>query len=104
MPRDKLESLIQERNAVLIDTRPSREYEHGHLLEAISMPMDELPKRVHELPQDRPIIAYCRGDYCLFADEAVALLREKGFEAQRLEGGWPEWWAEDRAVAGGGEA
>ena len=103
VPRDELERLIQDRNAVLIDTRPSREYEHGHLPEAISMPMDELPKRLHELPQDRPIIAYCRGDYCLFADEAVALLREKGFEAQRLEGGWPEWWAEDRAVAGGGK-
>ena len=102
VPRDELERLIQDRNAVLIDTRPSREYEHGHLPEAISMPMDELPKRLHELPQDRPIIAYCRGDYCLFADEAVALLREKGFEAHRLEGGWPEWWAEDRAVAGGG--
>ncbi|MCH7617960.1 MAG: metalloregulator ArsR/SmtB family transcription factor [Chloroflexi bacterium] len=102
VPRDELESLIRDRTAVLIDTRPTREYEHGHLPEAISMPMDELPKRLHELPQDRPIIAYCRGDYCLFADEAVALLREKGFEAHRLEGGWPEWWAEDRAVAGGG--
>ena len=102
VPRDALERLIQDRNAVLIDTRPSREYEYGHLPEAISMPIDELPMRLHELPQDRPIIAYCRGDYCLFADEAVALLREKGFEAHRLKGGWPEWWAEDRAVASGG--
>ncbi len=100
VPRDELERLVQDRNAVLIDTRPSGEYEHGHLPEAISMPMDELPERLHELPRDRPIIAYCRGDYCLFADEAVALLREKGFEAHRLDGGWPEWWAEDRAVAG----
>ena len=104
VPRDALERLIRGRNAVLIDTRPSSEYEHGHLPAAISMPMDELRNRLHELPQDRPIIAYCRGDYCLFADEAVALLREKGFEAHRLEGGWPEWWAEDRAVAGSGEA
>ena len=103
VPRDALERLIQDRNAVLIDTRPSREYEYGHLPEAISMPIDELPMRLHELPQDRPIIAYCRGDYCLFADEAVALLRERGFEAHRLKGGWPEWWAEDRAVAGGGK-
>jgi rhodanese-related sulfurtransferase len=100
IPRDELERLIQERDAVLIDTRPSNEYEHGHLPESISMPMDELPGRLDELPQDRPIIAYCRGDYCLFADEAVALLRDKGFEAHRLDGGWPEWWAEDRAVAG----
>ena len=98
VPRDELELLIQDRKAVLLDTRPSEEFQHGHLPEAISMPIDELPERLHELPQDRPIIAYCRGDYCLFADEAVALLREKGFEAHRLEGGWPEWWSEDRTV------
>lgn len=100
VPRDELERLIQDRKAVLLDTRPSAEFQHGHLPEAISMPIDELPERLHELPQDRPIIAYCRGDYCLFADEAVALLREKGFEAHRLEGGWPEWWSEDRAIVG----
>jgi len=98
--RDDLEALIRERNAVLIDTRPAREYDHGHLPEAISMPIDELPQRLDELPRDRTIIAYCRGDYCLFADEAVALLRDEGFQAHRLEGGWPEWWAEGRAVAG----
>ncbi len=100
VPRDGLDRLIQDRNAVLLDTRPSTEYQHGHLPAAVSIPIDELPERLHELPQDRPIIAYCRGDYCLFADEAVALLREKGFEAHRLEGGWPEWWSEDRVVAG----
>ena len=66
------------------------------------MARDEWRKRLNEVTQDRPISAYGRGDYCLFADEAVALLREKGCEAHRLEGGWPEWWAEDRAVAGGG--
>ena len=98
LPRDELDRLVQDRNAVLIDTRPSTEYEHGHLPDAVSIPIDELPERLHELPQDRPIIAYCRGDYCLFADEAVKLLREKGFEAHRLDGGWPEWWSEDRAV------
>ncbi len=104
VPRDELENMLQDRNAVLIDTRPSSEYEHGHLPESISMPMDELPDRLHELPRDRPIIAYCRGDYCLFADEAVALLRDKGFEAHRLNGGWPEWWAEDRTVDGTADA
>ena len=64
------------------------------------MPIDELPQRLNELPRDRTIIAYCRGDYCLFADEAVTLLRDNGFQAHRLDGGWPEWWAEDRAVTG----
>jgi rhodanese-related sulfurtransferase len=51
---------------------------------------------MRELPRDKRIVAYCRGSYCLFADEAVALLREHGFDAVRLEGGWPEWLAEAR--------
>ena len=72
VPRDELESLIRDRTAVLIDTRPTREYEHGHLPEALSMPMDELPKRLHELPQDRTTTAYCRGPSCLFAAVAVS--------------------------------
>ncbi len=83
---------------MLLDTRPAIEFEHGHLPKAVSMPIDELPGRLSELPQHRPIIAYCRGDFCLFADEAVALLRQNGYEAHRMEGGWSEWWSEDRAV------
>ncbi len=83
----------------LIDVRPPLEYEHGHLPGAARIPLEELPKRLSELPRDRPIIAYCRGRYCLMADEAVALLRKRGFDAHRLEGGWPEWVAEGRPVA-----
>jgi rhodanese-related sulfurtransferase/DNA-binding transcriptional ArsR family regulator len=86
------------RKALLIDVRPSIEYEHGHLPGSLSLPIDELPDRLHELPRDRKIVAYCRGAYCLFADEAVALLRKHGFDAQRMEGGWQEWWASDREV------
>ena len=63
------------------------------------MPVYALPARLDQLPRDKPIVAYCRGAYCLFADEAVALLREHGFDAVRLAGGWPEWWAEGRPVA-----
>jgi rhodanese-related sulfurtransferase/DNA-binding transcriptional ArsR family regulator len=81
----------------LIDVRPSEEFAHGHLPGAISFPPETLESRLYELPRDRPIVAYCRGSYCLFADEAVALLRERGFEAHRLDGGWLEWQAEDGA-------
>ena len=98
--RDQLMELIAEGQAflpiVLLDVRPALEYQSGHLPGAISIPVDELPSRLDELPQDRRIIAYCRGAYCLFADEAVAMLRENGFEAERLDGGWPEWHAEGR--------
>lgn len=76
---------------VLLDVRPSLEFEAGHIPGAISVPSGELPAHLDALPRDRPIVAYCRGAYCLSADEAVALLRERGFEAYRLDGGWPEW-------------
>ena len=62
--------------------------------------IEELEARIGELPRDRPVVAYCRGTYCLEADEAVAALRERGFDAHRLEGGWPEWQAEGRPVVG----
>jgi rhodanese-related sulfurtransferase len=86
---------------VVLDVRPALEYEHGHLPGAISLPAEELPRRINELPRDRRIVAYCRGRYCLFADEAVALLRTHGFDAVRLEGGWPEWVAEGRRIERG---
>jgi rhodanese-related sulfurtransferase len=57
------------------------------------MPPEALPSHLGELPRDRPLVAYCRGEYCLFAGEAVALLRAQGFDAWRLDGGWPEWSA-----------
>jgi rhodanese-related sulfurtransferase/DNA-binding transcriptional ArsR family regulator len=75
----------------LLDVRPSIEFDSGHIPGAISIPPDELADRLGELPRGRPIVAYCRGSYCLFADDAVALLRSHGFEAYRLEGGWSEW-------------
>ena len=100
--REELERLLQGGEVFVLDARPRIEYEHGHLPGAVSMPVDELPKRLDEIPRDRRVVAYCRGAYCLFADEAVSLLRQRGFDAHRLEGGWPEWWAEGRPVATGG--
>lgn len=90
------EDLIRELSgghAVLIDVRPPEEFEVGHIPGALSLPLEQLLSRVDELPRDKKIVAYCRGEYCLFADDAVALLREHGFEAYRIEGGWPEWLA-----------
>lgn len=99
--RDVLEALIDEGKIVLIDVRPRIEYDHGHVRGAISIPADELPAHIDTLPKRRRIVAYCRGTYCLLADEAVALLRSEGFDAIRLDGGFPEWRAEGRPQATG---
>lgn len=98
LAREEVQRLVQKGKAVLVDVRPSMEYEHGHVAGAISIPIEELDERIKELPRNKRIVAYCRGAYCLFADEAVALLRKRGYDAVRLEGGWPEWTAEGRSV------
>lgn len=100
--RDELEDKLARNEVFLIDVRPAIEFEAGHLPGAVRMPIEELPERLDEIPRDRPVIAYCRGEYCLFADEAVALLRQHGIAAARLEGGWPEWLGEGREVSGTG--
>ena len=94
--RDELQSKLQRGKHMLVDVRPTLEYESGHLQGAISIPMEQLAKRLGTLPRDRRIIVYCRGTYCQFADRAVSILRRRGFDAIRLEGGWPEWRSEGR--------
>jgi rhodanese-related sulfurtransferase/DNA-binding transcriptional ArsR family regulator len=84
---------------VVLDVRPAAEHAAGHLPGAVSIPVGELRRRLRELPGDREIVAYCRGPYCAFAHEAVALLRQEGFSARRLEDGLPEWQAAGLAVA-----
>ena len=79
-----LEQLDRHRY-ILLDVRPVSEYNYGHLPNALSIPSDELPGRLSELPKGKTIVAYCRGSYCTMADEAVKLLRAKGFKAVRLE-------------------
>lgn len=83
--------LVDSGEAMLLDVRPEIEYEHGHIPDAISIPLDELPNRLSELPRDRLIITYCRGIYCWISEEAAALLHAEGFDVARLEGSWPEW-------------
>ncbi len=84
---------LAEGNVILLDVRPVEEYAAGHLPDALSIPVSELEARLPELPQDKEIVAYCRGPYCVFADEAVALLRTNGYNARRLEQGLPDWRA-----------
>ena len=82
----------------VLDVRPEEEFAQGHLPGARNIPYAELDQRLSELPKDTEIVAYCRGPYCVFAVEAVAALRAKGFSAVRLEGGFPEWKAAGFAV------
>lgn len=82
---------VREGSVTVIDVRPVEEYLAGHLPEAVSMPLEELERRLEYIPRDREIIAYCRGPYCVFAVKAVELLRSQGFSARRFEEGIPEW-------------
>jgi rhodanese-related sulfurtransferase len=84
---------MEEGDVVILDVRPELEYRSGHIPEARSIPIDELEARLSELPNDQEIIAYCRGPYCVFADEAVTLLQKHGYRARRLIDGLPDWQA-----------
>jgi rhodanese-related sulfurtransferase/DNA-binding transcriptional ArsR family regulator len=88
---DELADRLGRGRAVVIDVRPSLEYDAGHIAGARSIPIDQLDDALGALPRSREIIAYCRGPYCVYADEAVRLLRDHGFKARRLDTGYPEW-------------
>ena len=89
--RDELVARMRSGDVVLVDVRPSEEFEAGHIEGARSIPLEELQGRLAELPPDREVVAYCRGPLCAFAPEAVRRLRAAGRNARRLEEGWPEW-------------
>ena len=84
---------VRKGAVTVLDVRPIEEYRAGHIPGAISIPVGELKARLKELPKDREIVAYCRGPYCVMAVEAVDLLRQKGFMAQRMEQGVVDWRA-----------
>jgi rhodanese-related sulfurtransferase len=90
---DALLDLLSNDQVILLDVRPHAEYTAAHLPHAHSIPVAELEARLSELPLEKEIIAYCRGPYCVFADEAVALLRARGYHARRLEHGVVDWHA-----------
>jgi len=90
---DELRRRLKNRSVVVLDVRPSKEFSAGHIKGARSIPVDELESRLKELPRSREIVAYCRGPYCVFADEAVSILHARGYKAARLQEGFPEWKA-----------
>jgi rhodanese-related sulfurtransferase len=92
---DKEELLhgLEQGAVTVVDVRPREEFAQGHILEARSIPLAELERRLGELPDDREIVAYCRGPYCLLSDEALTILLQHGFRARRLGDGLPEWRA-----------
>jgi len=88
---EELTARLEDHDVVLVDVRPPEEFEAGHIDSARSIPLEELERRLGELPADTEIVAYCRGPFCVYANEAVRRLRAAGRDARRLEGGWPEW-------------
>ena len=91
LPANELMSRARDGLITVLDVRPAEEYAAGHLPGAVNIPLNELEKRLSQLPKESEIVAYCRGPYCVLAFEAVAQLRAKGYQAQRLENGFPEW-------------
>src|SRR3954447_2075225 len=101
--RDELLARLADGQVVLVDVRPSEEYEAGHIEGARSIPLEELEERLSELPDDTEVVAYCRGPFCAYAHEAVRVLRAAGQPARRLQEGVPEWRLAEKAH-GRGEA
>jgi rhodanese-related sulfurtransferase/predicted transcriptional regulator len=89
--RDELVERMARGDVVLVDVRPEAEYAAGHIEGARSIPIDELERRLSELPRGREVVAYCRGPFCAYAHQAVRQLEAAGRKARRLEEGWPEW-------------
>jgi rhodanese-related sulfurtransferase/predicted transcriptional regulator len=89
--RAELKRRLRRRDVVLLDVRPAPEYDAGHIPGALSVPIDDLPRQLRDLPADADVIAYCRGPYCVYADQAVRTLTKRGRRAARLEDGYPEW-------------
>ncbi len=88
---EELATRLELGRVVVLDVRPPAEYRAGHIAGATSVPIADLAVAAVDLPLDREIIAYCRGPYCVYADDAVRLLRRRGHEARRLDTGYPEW-------------
>lgn len=88
---DQLIEKLESSKVTILDVRPESEYKQGHIANAISIPIEELSKRLKELPKRTEIVAYCRGPFCVYADDAVAMLTKAGYKATRLEEGFPDW-------------
>jgi rhodanese-related sulfurtransferase len=106
--RGELLRRVKSGEVTVLDVRPPEEYRAGHIPGAVSIPLGELKARFKELPKNREVVAYCRGPYCVFAVEAVELLRKKGFKAHRMQEGVLDWrsrgWRLDAETASGKES
>ncbi len=91
MTLKELLTRLHEPELIILDVRPALEYAQGHIPGARSMPIDELKTRLNELSPEQEIVAYCRGPYCVFADEAVETLVALGYQARRMQEGYPDW-------------
>jgi rhodanese-related sulfurtransferase/DNA-binding HxlR family transcriptional regulator len=96
--REELVARLRNGDVVLVDVRPTEEFQAGHIKGARSIPIEELKDRLAELPGDREVVAYCRGPFCAYAHEAVRQLNASGRRARRLQLGWPEWQLAEKAT------
>lgn len=99
----ELRRRLRDGSATIIDVRPRGEYEAGHLPGALSVPIEELKRRLRDLPKSREVLAYCRGPYCVFSLDAVKALRKQGYRARRADDGLPAWRLAGLPVATGSE-
>jgi len=101
VPAAELLDRMRKGLVTVLDVRPPEEYAAGHVPGAVNIPVEQLEKRLRELPKSREVVAYCRGPFCLMSYEAVQLLRKKGIKARRLQDGMPEWRVAGHPVEGG---
>ena len=99
--RKELAARLRDGSVVLLDVRPEPEFAAGHIAGARSVPIGELRQHLKALPAEAEVVAYCRGPYCVYADDAVRELTKRGFKAARLEDGFPEWRRARLPVASG---
>jgi rhodanese-related sulfurtransferase len=88
---EELLNLIQKKDVVVLDVRPTLEYKQGYIKGAISVPLEKLEEYLSKIPKSKTIVAYCRGPYCVMSFDAVELMKSKGYRAVRLDEGLPEW-------------
>ena len=91
IPIESIKHQVKSGEVILLDVRPNIEYMAGHFKKAINIPLQELKSRLSELPKDKTIVAYCRGQFCVLSYEAVKQLREEHYQAFRSSEGIPEW-------------
>jgi len=103
VPMDELLKRARSKQVVVLDTRPASEYVAGHIAGAISIPVEDIQRRLKELTKGKEYVAYCRGPYCIYADRAVEILRAHGRRARRLGQGFPEWRSAGFPVSQGAE-